>query len=37
MTCAPFSTAIPDYAFPSTAEEPGDAFVGARPYVHDGV
>ena len=28
MTCAPFSTAIPDYDFPSTAEEPHCRFVG---------
>ena len=26
MTCPPFSTAIPDYAFPSTAEEPSGIF-----------
>ena len=31
MTCAPFSTAILDYAFPSNAEEPPMVFVPLRP------
>ena len=30
MTCAPFSTAIPDYAFPSNAEEPMERLVHSR-------